>query len=262
MKRMMYLAALIAAPAAAQERDFCADRPGLGTPPCTVAPGKLLVEVGLGDWTLDRTPATRTDTVLVGDALARIGVTDHAEIRIGWTAFGHSRERDRSTGAIDRSSGVGDVTLALNRNLVSSDGSGTSVSILPFVTLPTGGAAIGAGDWGAGVLIPASFAMSPSVAITLTPEVDAAVDQDRHGRHLAYGSVVGLGITLSDAVSAGLETQLIRDRDPGGHTTQALAGLSLGWQPGKDVQFDLGANLGLNHATPDVGVYLGVARRF
>ena len=257
------LLVLAAWPAAAQnDREPCFDRPGLGTPPCTVTPGKLVAELGLGDWTLDRTPDTRTDTVVVGDALARIGVAEHAEVRIGWTAFGHERERDRATGAVDKSSGVGDVTLAVNRNLAHPDGSGTSVSVLPYVTVPTGGSTIGAGDWGTGVLIPASFELSHAVALTLTPEIDAAVDQDRHGRHLAYGSVVGLSFSLSDAVSAGTEVQVIRDRDPVEHTTQELAGLSLGWQPGGDVQLDAGTNLGLNHATPDVQVYLGVSRRF
>ena len=263
MRKILVLLAVVATPAAAQaERDFCADRPGLGTPPCTVAPGKVLLEVGLGDWTLDRTGTTRTDTIVAGDALARIGVAEHAEVRVGWTAFGHVRERDRLAGTVDTTTGVGDVTLALNRNLVSPDGSGTSISVLPYVTLPTGGTAIGAGDWGAGLLVPASFALSENVALTLTPEVDAAVDEDRQGRHLAYGSVVGLGIDLSDTVSAGLEAQVIRDRDPGGHNTQALAGLSLGWQPGKDTQFDVGTNLGLNRTTPDVQVYFGIARRF
>jgi hypothetical protein len=266
MKRMGLFGALMLLTAsravAQEEREACFDRPGLGTPPCTVPPGKLVVELGLGDWTLDRTANTRTDTVVIGDTLVRIGVADHAEVRIGWAAFGHQRERDRSTGAVDKNSGVGDLTLAVNRNLLSPDGSGTSVSVLPYVTIPAGGSTIGAGDWGAGVLIPASFELSRSVSLTLAPEIDAAVDEDHDGRHLAYGSVVGLGFSLSDAVSASTEIQLIRDRDPGGYTTQALAGLSIAWQPGEGTQVDAGTNLGLNHASPDVQVYLGVARRF
>src|SRR6185503_1298265 len=35
-------------------RDFCPDRPGLGTPACTMDPGHIAVELGLGDWTLTR----------------------------------------------------------------------------------------------------------------------------------------------------------------------------------------------------------------
>ena len=37
-------------------REFCADRPGLNTPACTIDPGHAMIEVGLGDWTLERQP--------------------------------------------------------------------------------------------------------------------------------------------------------------------------------------------------------------
>ena len=263
MQKLLIMLAIVASPAAAQEtRDFCPDRPGLGTPPCTTAPGRAMVEVGLADWTLDRTPQTRTDTVVAGDTLVRIGIAEHAEIQIGWTAFGHVRERERLTGVIDTASGVGDVTVAVRRNLANPDGSGTSIAVMPYATLPTGGSAIGAGDWGAGVLIPVSFDLGGGLSLGLTPEIDAAVDEDRSGRHVAYGSVVGLGVELSETLSATAEVQVLRDHDPDGHATQALAGLSAGWQPGEATQLDVGANLGLNRATSDVELYVGIARRF
>ncbi len=88
------------------------------------------------------------------------------------------------------------------------------------------------------------------------------MDEDGDGRHLAYGSVVGLGLEISDAVSATIETSLTRDRDPWGHSTQALAGLSLAWQRHDDLQFDAGVNLGLNADSPDRELYVGVTRRF
>ena len=59
-----------------------------------------------------------------------------------------------------------------------------------------------------------------------------------------------------------IEYQALRDRDPGRHATMQLAGLSMGWQPKGDLQIDLGANVGLDHRTPDVEVYFGVSRRF
>jgi hypothetical protein len=133
---------------------------------------------------------------------------------------------------------------------------------MPYATLPTGGAAIGAGDWAAGLLIPVSYDLGKGLALQLAPEIDAAADEDGNGRHLAWGSVVGLGIDLSDTLNAALEASLMRDRDPSGHSTQALAGLSLGWQPSEDLQLDIGVNLGLNAHSPDGEAYVGVTRRF
>ena len=47
-----------------QLRDLCPDRPGLGTPACTVDKGRVLLEVGLADWTRDDSGGTRTDTTV------------------------------------------------------------------------------------------------------------------------------------------------------------------------------------------------------
>ena len=69
-------------------------------------------------------------------------------------------------------------------------------------------------------------------------------------------------VAATPAVSAAVELSLTRDRDPGGHATEALAGVSLGWQPGADSQWDIGVNAGLNRDSPDVQLYAGYVRRF
>lgn len=251
----------VIAPPPPSPRDLCPDRPGLGTPACTIDAGRVVVELGLGDWTHDKSGPMRTDTIIGGEALVRIGLNDGLEAQIGWTAYGYVRTRDLSTGTIDKSAGTGDVTLALRQNLRSPDGSGFSVAAMPFVSLPVGGKAIGAGDWGAGLLVPISFDLG-GISLALTPEIDAAADSDGKGRHLSYGSVVGLGFSLTDAISASTEISIHRDDDPTGHITEALAGLSAGWQPDDDLQFDIGLNIGLNAASADTELYFGIARRF
>lgn len=242
-------------------RDFCPDRPGLGTPACTIDAGHFDVELGIADWTLDKSPGSRTDTVEAGQLLVRVGLTDTLEAQLGWTAFGHVRTRDRSTGSVDSASGVGDLTVALRQNLVSPDGSGFSLAVMPFATLPTGGGAIGAGLWSAGLVVPLSYDLGEGVQIGLTGQVEATADEDRGGRHLAYGAVAGLSVPLSDALGATFEVSANRDEDPSGHSTEWLAGLSAGWMADDDLQLDAGANIGL-HGAADVQLYLGVSRRF
>jgi hypothetical protein len=131
-------------------RDLCADRPGLGTPACTLDKGHFMVELGIADWARDRDDSVRTDAVTVGDALLRIGLTDSLEAQVGWTAFGHVREKDRISGLAKGVSEVGDVTLALRQNLRNLDGSGFSVALMPYAALPAGGEPVAAGDWGRG----------------------------------------------------------------------------------------------------------------
>jgi hypothetical protein len=260
---MRFLAAFallaLAAPAQAELRDFCASRPGLGTPACTVDSGHVVVEVGLTDWTLEQDADQRTDTLLFGDTLVRVGLDDKTEAQIGWTPYGHVRMGDKATGLIERSGGTGDVTLGLRRSLSGPNG---SVAIQSFVTLPVGGATIGAGDWGAGVIVPIDFNLGHDVQLAVSPEIDAAVNSSRSGRHLAYGSVIGLSALLAKGLTGSVEFQAVRDEDPSGKSTQALASASLAWLLGENTQFDVGGVAGLNSDSPDVEVYFGIARRF
>jgi hypothetical protein len=261
-KRVFAILMLIPAAAQAEDRGYCPTRPGLGTTPCTIAPGRVSVETALTDWTLTQDSTERSDTVLIGDSFVRVGLADRIEAQVGWTPFGHVRTRDKLAGTIDSADRVGDVTLGFKANLRHPDGSGVSIAVQPFVTLPVGRAPLGAGAWGTGVVVPVSFDLSDKVNFATTSEADAAVDQDGHGRHFAASETLGLGFKLSSTLTATIESQLLRDEDPSGATTQGLASLSLAWMAKDDLQFDVGGVAGLDHDAPDVELYIGVSRRF
>lgn len=262
---LVLLALIVATPALAQESDdprFCPNRPSLGSSACTTDPGRVQLEYSAADWQLDNGDDSREDRVVAGDLLARFGVTASSEVQVGWTAFGHVRTRDKITGAIDTVNGVGDVTVAFRQNLRNPDGKGFSFGIQPQVTLPVGREPIGAGDWGAGVLIPVTYDLSDKINLAFTGEADAAVDDDGDGRHLAYSGIWGLGYALTDKLTTVAELSLQRDNDPSGHETHSLAAVSLAYQPRKTVQYDVLAVAGLNRTSPDVRLVMGGAVLF
>jgi hypothetical protein len=254
--------ALTASPAVAQSRDYCPERPGLDTPACIVDRGRVSVETAVVDWTLDRQPDSRTDTVLIGDTLVRVGVTDTVEARIGWTPYGHQRTRDRRTGAVDRVGQSGDASLGVKASLLHPDGSGLSIAALPYVTVPVGGKQIGTDAIGAVFLLPVTYDVSDTVQLDATPEIDALPNEGRSGRHLRYSSAGGVTLAVSKAVSFAAEGQVIRDEDPDDRTTQMLAALSVAWQPAADWQLDMYGVAGLNRDAPDVEISAGISRRF
>jgi hypothetical protein len=264
MMKSATFAVLMLLPVAAQaeDRDYCPTRPGLGTTPCTISPKKVSVETAIADWTLEQDPSSRTDTVLIGDTLVRIGLSDSVEAQVGWTPYGHVRVRDKIAGTVDSVGRVGDVTLGFKANLRHPDGSGVSAAIQPFVSLPVGKPPVGAGTWGAGTVVPVTFDLSDKVNFATTTEADAAPNQSGHGRHFAASETLGLGYKLSKSVTATVEGQVLRDDDPAGKTTQALASLSLAWMANDDLQLDVGGVAGLDRDAPDCEFYLGVSKRF
>ncbi len=250
-----------ATPALAQEqlRALCGDRPGLGSSTCIVDAGHVQVETGLS-WTRTDGFREREDVFLAGDTLLRLGLDDRTEVQLGFTAFGYARTR--TAVSVDEESGIGDVTLALRRNLMSSDGSGTNAAVQAYATLPTGGEAVGAGDWSAGILLPFGFDLSDTLSVAFTPQASIEPDSDGEGHHASFGGSAGVGMTLSDRVGAAVDLAIIHDDDPAGSSTEALLGLSLTLGLSGNVQIDAGLNLGLNDDSPDTELYAGIVTRF
>ncbi|MCC2976954.1 transporter [Sphingomonas sp. PL-96] len=249
-------------PVAAQARDYCPTRPSLGQSPCVLDQGAVAVETALVDWEHDRSADERTDTLLIADTLLRFGVSDRAELQLEWQPFGREVTRDRVLGETERQNRVGDLTLGARVNLANPDGSGFSWAVQPSVTLPVGRQPIGGGDWGASLIVPLSYELNDTFTLQLSPEVAAEANEDGHGRHLAYGNIVGLEVALTDALAMELEGEVRRDDDPVEAATEVRAALSFGWMVNDDTQLDLGTAAGLNHDTPDLRLYAGVARRF
>ena len=257
-------AAILGSTAASAQDDptFCPNRPSLGSSACITAPGHVHLEVSALDWQRDDTSDQREDTILAGDFEARFGVAKTTELQLSWTPVGRVRTRDKATGMIETKSGIGDVRLGLRQNLRNPDGKGLSFGAEPFVTVPIGRDPVGAGDWGAGIVLPVTYELSETVQLSVTGEGDAAVDDDGNGRHLAYSGIAGLGYALTDAITATAELFALRDNDPMGHHTETAAAGSVAWQPRKNLQLNMLAVAGLNHDTPDIRLVTGGAVLF
>lgn len=248
-----------AAAEGAEPRDFCPDRPGLDTPACTMDKGRIDVELGIANWTSDRRSGVRTQSLSVGEMLLRYGLGDSSELQIGWDGFGvqHVRSADDET-----FSGGGDVRLAVRQNLRNPDGSGLSLAIMPFLTLPVGKAPIGNASFTGGVIVPVSYALPNRYQLAFTAELDAAADEGISGHHIAYGGTIGLVVPLGENLTGAIELQDFHDQDPSGASEQRLAAISVAWLHGSSLQIDVGSVFGASHAAPDLEFYAGVSRRF
>ena len=86
--------AMLSSSAHAQEvRDFCAERPGKGTPPCILDKGHLQAEFGLADAVFVRSHRADEDTYALGAAEFRLGLT--AMTATSRTSVSNIRRRSR-----------------------------------------------------------------------------------------------------------------------------------------------------------------------
>ncbi|RYD27416.1 MAG: transporter [Lysobacteraceae bacterium] len=257
----------IAAAADAQDSNadrLCSERPGLTTSACITAPGRVQTETALVDWTLERSDGERVDTVLLGDTLLRYGIGGKTELRLGWTPYGAQRDRD-TDGSVMRAHRVGDASIGVKTSIVERKGdTGLAMSGIATALLPVGRRPIGAGDWGATFELPVTYRTSKTISLQVTPIVSAAVNDDGKGRHALYGGAAEVEYSLSETLKTDLSAQVMRDDDPDltMRGTPALGSLAISWQSDSNTQFDLGTNLGLNKAAPDIEAFAGVSHRF
>jgi hypothetical protein len=246
--------------AAADQASICAARPGKSTPPCTVPAGRLQLETGLVDWTLDKRGGAKDTSLVIGETSFKFGLTDGSDIEMDVAPW--QRSTSRSGGLRDRASGFGDVTVAYKRQLTARDSS-VQIAALPFVKVPTAKHSLGNGKWEAGLVVPIGAGIpNTPFSIGATPELDWAADGDGSGHHLAKTQVASLGWAASHRLGISAEFWGNWDLDPDGTKRRYSADGSIAYLVSNDLQIDAGANFGLNRQTPDLELYAGIARRF
>jgi hypothetical protein len=255
-----------AAPVMAQDsglRDFCADRPGKGTPTCILDQGHWQVELGLFDGGWQKTDDFKVESYAFGDTFIRYGLDGLNEIQFGITPYSREKVTDRATGDSETADGVGDISVGIRHSLANPDGSGLSAAIVGFVTAPTGSRDLRDDGFEGGVVLPVSVPLNADWSLSLSPEIDVAADSDSDGRHAAYTMVAGVGRSYGQW-ALGAEVWVSRDDDPIEASTQSTFDLTAVWSPPMlaDSQLDFGLNFGLNEDSPDVEFGVGLARRF
>jgi hypothetical protein len=255
--------AAIAGDAAAQGETvapICTDRPTKANATCTVPTGAWQIESDVGSYTRDTQPGTRTETFNWVNPTFKYGLNDTMDLQLNWSPQLRVRSTDRASGQRQTLNGAGDVTLRLKARF--HEGERASVAVIPFVKAPTARQGIGNDKWEGGIAVPVGLALPNHFSLTFGPELDLLADSDGSGHHPALINLVNLARPLSQRSTLAVELWSSINYDPAQTIRQSSADLALTYLVTPVLQLDLGANFGLNDATPDAQVYLGFAHRF
>jgi hypothetical protein len=237
---------------------ICPDRPGKGTSSCTLAPGHAQLELGLFDESFQRRAGVTTDTGNAGALLAKYGVSDSWDVEAGMALYQFQRVHNAS-GTVT-ASGVGDLFLHAKYNPLMTDGPFALV-VDPFLKLPTASGGLGNGVGEGGLVAPMSYDLGAGWSLAMTPEADVLLNAAGSGHHANLADVIGLGRSFGP-LSLGAEIWTDQNLDPAGSVSQYSFDLDAAYLASNDTQLDCGVNFGLDRATPDLEIYLGVSRRF
>lgn len=252
-------ALLWAAAGAAQETPLCTDRPTKSNFACTVPRGMIQIESDLFSITRADNGNARSDLLLYTNPTFKYGLTDHSDLEVNIAPL--VELRTRAPGVRESRTGVGDLFIRYKHRLTDASAQ-VQVSLLPYVKIPLAARGIGNRQWEGGIYVPVNIALAP-VTLTVVPSLDILADAlDPDDRHVQLTGLVNVGVPLSPRVTLYAELWTARNFDPSGTVRQYSADVALTWLARPNLQLDVGANFGLNRATPDVQAYVGLSTRF
>jgi hypothetical protein len=243
-------------------RSFAPDRPAKGTGPTTVDAGRLVVEVEAVNYSRLKADGVTTTSWVGPNPTIKIGLTNNIDFQFNWAPFQQVKVHDSFAGTTDKFSGSSDLILRSKINLWGNEGGKTAFAIVPFIKAPTAKEPLGNKATEGGVIVPYSLSLGNDVSFAYTGEVDYLKNSLGSGYHQAYINSVGLSAPIFKDVTLTGELWSSVNRDPAGTVRQYSLDTALAWMAKPNLQFDIGANFGLNKETPAVQIYTGVARRF
>ncbi len=246
-----------------QMRSFCTDRPTKSNSPCTLDVGHFQYEADAFNWTYNHNGSHTQNTYLFTNPTFKLGLTNRIDFEVNIAPLVEVSSHDKATHSNSDLTGMGDLYLRAKYSLFGNDGGNAAMTLFPYVKIPTAAPGIGNKSVEEGLIVPISFALPQSFSLVIDPEIDAFKDAQDTGYHTNYQGVINVSHTLfSDAVTGAVELWSDVNNEPAGTTTQLSFDTALSWVVRPNLQLDIGANIGLNRATPDLQSYIGISQRF
>ena len=246
----LFLGALLAAQAVADDDPLVTDRPDFTDSAVTVTRGRTQIELGYTFTELDD-----LEKQTFGELLVRIGWTEIVELRVGFNSL------VQVDGPGIDISGNEDISVGCKIRLSDPLPAGArlpQVAVLLSTTLPTGSDEFGNSD------------PQPSAILALAWDVN---DKTSIGSNVGYARLgesgdrfgelsasVSLGRVLSDRVGGYVEAYALSRQEGRGDDQIINAGFT--WALSEDSQLDFRAGTGLDSDSADFFVGAGAAVRF
>ena len=243
-------------------RSLTTDRPTKSNSPITVDAGRFQIESDLVNFTYDNTAGVKTRTTQALDPVLKLGVTNWADIELQFNGLQNIEVGDGVSPTM-RNRGFGDVFLRAKINFIGNDSGDLAIAAIPYVKLPSQRAVLSNGAVEGGLIIPIQYKLPSDFSLLLAPEFDVFKNAANFGSHANFTNLINLSHPIPGikdlSIAAEFFASVSAERaSPDIYT----ADFALTYLVNPKLQLDLGTNIGLNRAAPDLQVYTGVSYRF
>jgi hypothetical protein len=245
-----------------QMRDFSTDRPPKANVPFTVDAGHFQYETDIVNFADQANGPTRTNTLLAPNPTLKFGLTNSTDLELNMPIVGVATYNS-ATSRWSTNWGNGDLFVRTKINVWGNDGGASALAFIPYIKAPTAAPGIGNGAVEEGLIAPLSITLPNGFTFVFNSEVDGLKDSAGDGQHANYINLVNLSHqVINKDFTLYVELWSDYNNDPMQRTTQVSFDTALAWTVRPNLQLDIGADFGLNSATPTIQVFAGISQRF
>lgn len=255
---ILFWPALVIVAAAEPVREMSTDRPDTTESGYTVPAGLFQVEMSFFDYSRDgnASQGSSSDIWLYGQINLKAGLTRTTDLQVIVNSHAVAGESER--GDETSTTGFGDITIRLKRNLCGNDSGPAALALMPYITIPTH-TKVSDESWAGGLIMPLSVTLSDRLSLGLMIEGDVVHDTETNGYDLEWLHSATLGLALTEKLGMYIELVGIAGQDA---QYQGIFDSGLTFAVTSTLVFDAGVRIGLNRPAPDFGVFTGMSVRF
>ena len=246
-----------------QTREMATDRPDATEGAGTVDAGHVQIETDIYNVTHDQVKSSqiKTTSTMIASSNIRIGLTNSTEINLIFNP--HVAVKIEGAGTESKTiSGMGDSRIRYKINFMGNDGGPISIGLIPFVKIPTAKKNLGNDEYEGGVILPIGLDLPNEWSVGYMIAY-SYLKNDSAKNRLYHTNIVN-SITASHPITndlGGYAELYSESSNEEGAEWVATVNLGLTYMVGKNIQFDLGTNIGATRAADDMNPFVGISAR-
>ena len=243
-------------------RSLTTDRPTKSNVPGTVDAGRFQIESDIANFTYDNTAGVKTRTFQALDPAFKLGLTSSIDLEVEFNGLQSVSVGD-NFGATMHNQGFGDVFFRSKINFIGNDSGDLAIAAIPYVKAPSQRAVISNGAVEGGVIIPISYKLPNDFVLLVDPEFDILKNANDNGRHANFTNLVNISHEVPGVKDLTFLAEFFASVPAErGLPNIYTADFALAYLVNPKLQLDIGTNVGLNRAAPDLQVYTGISVKF
>lgn len=231
--------------------------------PWSIAQGRTLVEVD-AFYAFDRDAGVSTRAFNGPTLLMSHGLTDRADVQLGFDAYYH--DRYRSSGTVSTWQDWGDLTLRAKYTVHGHDDDEFALGAMAFALLPYLKVPLKLGDGGShqvegGLILPLALSLPRAWTLVVMTEFDCIADSADRGHVFQWIEALVLSRGFTEKTSGYLEFYSVLPADSAfDWTAQLNIGFYYAFTP--EFYIDAGCNFGVTRSAPDYQPFVGLTYLF